>query len=70
MLSLTAEERRGLWNEMTEAIEEYIGSVRSHRVTPNVGCTESVRRRTTPTLPRSRSDRAPESVTPPDPVTE
>ena len=36
MLSLTAEERRGLWKEMTDAIEEYIGSVRSHRVTPNV----------------------------------
>ncbi|MGD8413159.1 MAG: aminotransferase class V-fold PLP-dependent enzyme [Candidatus Latescibacterota bacterium] len=36
MLSLTPSERQGLWREMTEAIEEYISSVKSHRVAPRV----------------------------------
>jgi glutamate/tyrosine decarboxylase-like PLP-dependent enzyme len=36
MLSLTPEERRGMWRELTEAIEEYVSSVKSHRVTPDI----------------------------------
>jgi glutamate/tyrosine decarboxylase-like PLP-dependent enzyme len=36
MLSLSPEERQGLWRELTEAIEEYIVSVKSHRVAPDV----------------------------------
>jgi len=36
MLSLTPAERQGLWREMTEAIEEYIVSVKSHRVSPKI----------------------------------
>lgn len=36
MLSLTQTERDGLWREMIEAIEEYIVSVKSHRVAPKV----------------------------------
>jgi glutamate/tyrosine decarboxylase-like PLP-dependent enzyme len=36
VLSLTAEERRQLWAELVQAIEEYIGTVKSHRVAPAV----------------------------------
>jgi glutamate/tyrosine decarboxylase-like PLP-dependent enzyme len=43
MLSLTPEQRQSLWREMIEAIEEYIGSVKSHRVTPNIDV-ETLRR--------------------------
>jgi glutamate/tyrosine decarboxylase-like PLP-dependent enzyme len=39
MLSLTPSERQVLWKEMTEAIEEYIVSVHSHRVAPEVDVT-------------------------------
>jgi glutamate/tyrosine decarboxylase-like PLP-dependent enzyme len=39
MLSLTPEERRRLWRELSDVLEEYITSVRSHRVTPDIDVT-------------------------------